>query len=407
MLRNIGPAIIVAAVVLGPGSILTSSKVGATLGLIGLPVVFLAALLMIAMVLLSARIGVVYEGSPCDELAKRLGRPVPVFIGLTLFVLIALFQSSNNIALVGGLEPLLGSDALSLAARIGLLVLVNAFVIATLYWARDLYKLVEGSMKILIGLMTIAFLINFVLVLVNSGDRVAETLQPPNSPDLLPVLGMIGTTFSIGGAFYQAYLVKERSWKIADLSKGVTDAFVSISVLASVTAIILITSALVFFPNGASLESVGHVALQLEPTFGSFGKIVFCAGILAGATSSFLVNAMIGGTVLSDSFGAGARMQDRWPLHLTTLALVTGMLVAIASFASNGESTVHLITFAQALTVLGLPILALALIYLGSRPELQGDKKIPSWILGLACLGFLTSCGVACLTALKVWQRLT
>ena len=45
-----GPAIIVAAVVLGPGSILTSSKVGATLGLAGLPVVFASDVLMIGMV---------------------------------------------------------------------------------------------------------------------------------------------------------------------------------------------------------------------------------------------------------------------------------------------------------------------------------------------------------------------
>ena len=57
LLKSIGPAIIVAAVVLGPGSILTSSKVGATFGMMGVPVVLVAAILMIAMVALSARLG--------------------------------------------------------------------------------------------------------------------------------------------------------------------------------------------------------------------------------------------------------------------------------------------------------------------------------------------------------------
>ena len=75
-LKSIGPAIVVAAVVLGPGSILTSSKVGASFGLLGVPVIICSTILMIAMVALAARIGVVYEGSPCDELAARLGRPV-------------------------------------------------------------------------------------------------------------------------------------------------------------------------------------------------------------------------------------------------------------------------------------------------------------------------------------------
>ena len=58
-LRSIGPAIIVAAVVLGPGRILTSSKVGAQFGWFGVPVLMVAVILMIGMVALSARLGVV------------------------------------------------------------------------------------------------------------------------------------------------------------------------------------------------------------------------------------------------------------------------------------------------------------------------------------------------------------
>ncbi|MBT6769582.1 MAG: divalent metal cation transporter, partial [Opitutales bacterium] len=46
ILKSIGPAIIVAAVVLGPGSILTSSKVGATFGIAALPVIAGATILM-------------------------------------------------------------------------------------------------------------------------------------------------------------------------------------------------------------------------------------------------------------------------------------------------------------------------------------------------------------------------
>lgn len=405
MFRAIGPAIIVAAVVLGPGSILTSSKVGATFGLLGVPVVIAAAVLMIGMVSLAARIGVVYEGSPCDELAKRWGRPVPIIIGLTLFTLVALFQSSNNIAVVAGLEPMLGEGALGFSMRVLIVATINLGILLLLYRARDLYKLVESAMKLLIGLMTVAFLVNFVIVVSQTGGRVAQITQLPDSPDLLPLLGMIGTTFSVAGAFYQAYLVKERGWKVEDMEQGGRDAIASISVLGIVTAIILLTSMFVFFPDGAKLASVGDVALQLEPTFGLAGKAIFCIGILAGALSSFLVNAMIGGTVLADSFGAGSKMSDKWPVHLTALALLCGMGVAIASFASQA-STVHLITFAQALTILGVPILAVALIYLGTRPDLVGERKIPNWIIGLAIVGFIASCAIACLTASKVWDKL-
>lgn len=404
-LQSIGPAIIVAAVVLGPGSILTSSKVGATFGLIGFPVVVVAAILMIAMVALSARLGAVYEHSLCDELASRLGRPVTVFIGLTLFTLVALFQSSNNIALIGGLEPMFGDEPLGVPARTGILVVTNLLIIASLYLLRDLYGSVEQMMKLLIGLVTLAFLVNFAVVF--SQERSFEPIEPTGTLDLIPLLGMIGTTFSVGGAFYQAYLVKEKGWGIAEVRAGVIDSVVSISVLGIVTSIILLTSWRVFYGNPVpvTLLSVGDVARQLEPLFGSTAKIIFCGGILAGALSSFLVNALIGGTVMSDSIGKGSRLQDKWPIHLTVVALLVGMTVAIASLAKEG-STVHLITLAQSCTVLGIPALAAALIYLGTRPELVGPRRVPPTILIFAMIGLVVSCGFALLTAQTVYDKL-
>jgi manganese transport protein len=406
LLQSVGPAIIVAAVVIGPGSILTSSKVGATFGLVGLPVVIIAAVLMTAMVALAARLGVIYERSPCEELAARLGRPVAVLIGLTLFILVALFQSSNNIALIGGIDPMLGDQALSFAWKAGILGTFNLLIILSVYMLRNLYRSIENVMKLLIGLMSIAFFVNLVMAFIK--PRTFEPIAPTESPDLLPLLGMIGTTFSVGGAFYQAYLVKEKGWTIKEAKKGVIDSVVSISLLGLITSIILLTAWRVFYgnPNPVTLSSVGDVAVQLEPMFGVTAKFIFCGGILAGALSSFLVNALIGGTVMSDSIGKGAKLSDGWPLHLTALALLIGGGVAIASLA-NADSTVHLITLAQALTVLGIPALALALIYLGTRSELTGDRKVPRVILAIAIIGFCVSCVLAYLTADKVRRKLS
>lgn len=405
LLQSIGPAIIVAAVVLGPGSILTSSKTGATFGLIGVPVILGAAILMIAMVALSARLGVVYKGSLGDELSSRLGRPVTVLIGLVLFTLVALFQSSNNIALIGGLEPLFGTGAFPTALRILILIVFNAFVIVCLYQMRDLYRSIERLMKFFIGLMCLAFVVNLVVALFSSPQFEPVLSNEPR--DLLPLLAMIGTTFSVAGAFYQAYLVKEKGWGISEVRQGLLDSILSISILGLITAVILLTAWRVFYghPEHIVLASVGDVARQLEPLFGPGARVVFSAGILAGCLSSFLVNTMIGGTVLADSLGKGSRLEDRWTIHLTTVALMVGMIVGILSLAKEG-STVLLITIAQALTVLGIPALAAALIYLGTRKELTGDRRIPKPILTLAVIGFMVSLFLAWLTADKVYQRI-
>lgn len=404
--KSIGPAIVVAAVVLGPGSILTSSKVGASLGLLGLPVVFLSTILMIAMVALSATLGAVYENSVCEELAKRLGRAAAVVIGLILFGVVALFQSSNNLALVGSLEPMLGDGEVSFKIQMGVLVSFNLFMIALLYLLRDLYKSVENLMKLLIGLVSIAFILNAVAVFTNT--TAVQKIVPNDPIDWLSLLGMIGTTLSVGGAFYQSYLVRENGWKVEQLPRALKDSVVSISVLGLITALLVLTAWKVFYglPNPVALKSVADVARQLEPLFGRSATTIFCIGILAGALSSFLVNALIGGTVLSDSFGLGSRLTDRWPLHFTAAGLLIGMLVAVGRLLSE-EGTVHLITFAQALTVIGSPALGATLLYLGTRPELTGERRVAKPILVVAFIGFLVTCVLALKTAATVYERLT
>jgi len=413
LLGKIGPTIIVAAVVLGPGSILTSSKVGADFGFPAWFVLALSTFLMIGMVALAARLGVTYERSLCEELAARLGRGASVFIGLVLFLVVALFQSSNNLAIIAGLEPLFedvgdGTLLTGFGAKLGILFVINLFVVFCLFRIRSLYAQIERLMKILVLVMILAFTGNFIVVLfgsIEAGAVVGKSTE--GKRDLIPLLGMIGTTFSIGGAFYQGYLVREKGWKLADWREGLRDSIFGICVLGTVTSFILITSVLTFHGRleTAELKSVGDVARQLEPLFGTSAKVIFSLGIMAGAFSSFLVNAVIGGTILSDSVGRGWRLSDAMPRLLTCLALLIGMLVASLSL-SGATETVGLITFAQALTVLGLPMLAAALLYLGTRKELTGERKVPRWILGICTVGFVVACALAIRTTMIVWSKI-
>lgn len=412
LIGKIGPTIIVAAVVLGPGSILTSSRVGADFGFPAWFVLALSTFLMIGMVALAARLGVTYERSLCEELAARLGRGASLFVGLVLFLVVALFQSSNNLAIIAGLEPLVedlgdGEMLSGTGARIAVLLGINLFVVFCLFRVRSLYSQIERLMKILVLVMIFAFTGNLIVVLFGALDSETYERAASGKRDLIPLLGMIGTTFSIGGAFYQGYLVREKGWKLEDWRRGLGDSIFGICVLGAVTSFILITSVLTFHgrADAVELKSVGDVARQLEPLFGKGAKVIFSFGIMAGAFSSFLVNAVIGGTIFSDSFGKGWRLSEAMPKVMTCLALMIGM--GVASWSLSGASgTVTLITFAQALTVLGLPMLAAALLYLGTRKELAGDKKVPGWILGTCWLGFIVACILAVKTALTVWDKM-
>ncbi|MDB4549814.1 divalent metal cation transporter [Akkermansiaceae bacterium] len=294
LIGKIGPTIIVAAVVLGPGSILTSSRVGADFGFPAWFVLALSTFLMIGMVTLAARLGVTYERSLCEELAARLGRGASLFVGLVLFLVVALFQSSNNLAIIAGLEPLvedIGDGRLLAGTGVSLMVLlvINFFVAFCLFRIRSLYSQIERLMKILVLVMIFAFTGNLIVVIFGALDSEAVQKTTSRKSDLIPLLGMIGTTFSIGGAFYQGYLVREKGWKLADWKKGLRDSIFGICVLGIVTSFILITSVLTFHgrADGFELKSVGDVAKQLEPLFGKGAKVIFSLGIMAGAFSSF------------------------------------------------------------------------------------------------------------------------
>jgi len=408
---SVGPAIITASVVLGPGSILAASKTGHQFGYEMVWLLVLAGMLMVGMTALSARLGVTLEGTLCSELARRAGRPVAAITGLSLFLIAACFQFGNNLGVLAAIEPFYSqestSDGSSLRVSVPILVIVNLniLVIVALFGFSALYQPVERLMKFLVGVMMVGFAANLLMAQPNIVEILAGMIPglPEGTSDTIlprwreaavtmsngkvidegtvvdkfrPVVALFATTFSVAGAFYQSYLVRQKGWTKDNLHRGLVDSAVGIGVLGLITMMIMVTAAAVLHGDDIELKSVADVARQLEPAFGKFAMFLFCAGIFAGAFSSFLVNAMIGGSILADGFGLGGYIDQRWPKLFTVLALAIGLNVAIYVHMS-GLKPVRLIIFAQAITVLGFPLLAGAMLWLATRGDMTGPRRIP------------------------------
>lgn len=428
LLRSIGPAIIVASVVLGPGSILSASKIGHQHGYQMTWVLWVAVVLMVGMTALSARLGILLDGTLCEELARRAGRPFALAAGLAVFLITSCFQFGNNLGVLAAIEPFYEGKEGSGVLPLLLIVNLNVLVIVALFGFKTLYLPVERLMKLLVGLMVGAFAVNLLLarpeflkilggMVPQLPDEALDTLLPrwqeavvENGKvvqqacivdKLLPVTALFGTTFSVAGAFYQSYLVRQKGWTAAHLRQGLIDSTVGIVTLGLITLMIMVTAAAILHgnPEVPQLRTTAQVAVQLKPAFGTVATILFCLGIFAGAFSSFLVNAMIGGSVLADSLGLGGYIDQRWPKLFTVAALLIGLNVAILVHLS-GKPPVNLIIFAQAMTVLGLPVLAAALLWLASRRD--GEVGIPLW---LKLLGF-AGLAVTVILAIRLGVRL-
>jgi Mn2+/Fe2+ NRAMP family transporter len=407
----LGPAVIVASVVLGPGSILSNSKVGAAYGFSMVWVLVLAAGLMTCMVALGARLGVVLKGTMCEELASRTGRWSAVLVGLTIFLICAGFQFGNNLGVLASIDPWLpeaqekeGVGQFLTVSNL-IVLLLNLAIIAFLFGLRKLYRPIELLMMVLVGLMILAFFGNFLYLLVSGGAApapaeavAAPAAAAPSGDALIAVIGLIGTTFSIAGAFYQAYLVREKGWGLVDLRQGMIDSVAGISMLGAISLVIMLTAAISFYGRDVQLNTVADVARALQPLFGPAAVVLFSLGLFAGAFSSFMVNAMIGGAMLSDGLGLGGKMDFLSTKAFTTVALLLGMLVAIFVPADH---RVGLLVFAQAATVIGLPLLAVTMFYLATRPDLVGDRAVPLWMKLAALIGMI----VVMISAYRLGQK--
>ena len=94
--------------------------------------------------------------------------------------------------------------------------------------------------------------------------------------------------------------------------------------------------------------------------------------------------------------GLGSDVDGRWPRLFTVAALLVGMGVAIPVHQS-GQKPVDLIVFAQALTVLGNPLLAGTLLWLAFR------RPCPRWLRALVTAGVVVTVVLAWRKGVGLW----
>jgi manganese transport protein len=395
--QRIGPGLITACVVIGPGSILTSSQVGASNEYAMLWVVAVSVIFMLVYMTMGAKLGVSTTESPCDLIRIKAGVWLSILVGIGVFFVSAAFQSGNNIGVAAAFGAFIESNYVVAA----LMVVFNLLAILFLYVFKDMYKMLERLMMTFVALMLICFAINLIMLHPNVAD-LAKGFVPSlgASAELLPILGLVGTTFVITAAFYQAYLVKQKGWSRKDIKSGLVDARIGSGIMFLITLMLMSTAAAGLYTGAeVTLLSVVDVATSLETTFGTSAKIIFCLGLFSAAYSSFLINSMIGGFIAADALGFSCKPSDPAPRLLTTIALLTGMSVGLAVLVFDFNKAPTIIA-AQAVTVVAAPLIAGVLLWLTSSRDVMGENVNGPVTKSLAAVGFVLLLAMAMRTAI-------
>jgi Mn2+/Fe2+ NRAMP family transporter len=377
-LKILGPGIITAALVFGPGSLTIASKLGAGFEFKLLWIVILATFFMGVFTLMGARIGISLEKSLISTIRQNYGKTFSIIIGSGVFLVTISFQSGNSIGAGLAFAELFHTST------IPWIIIMSLLAIALLF-LRSFYKILEKIMVVMIGIMVFSFLITLVL----SGPQIIAILKGlkpslPNGSELL-VIALIASSFSLVGAFYQSYLVQERGWKKHQLKMCQYESLTGIVILGMITFMIMAAAGSVLFPKGIQVNSAAEMGKALEPLFGNLASSVFMIGLFAASFSSLLGNATLGGAVLGDALSLGNKL-SALPLRLLImLVIVVGAIISIAF----SHLQLQLIVIAQALTMIVAPIVGVFILLISSNHRYMGDLKNNNSLLIAGILGLL------------------
>lgn len=380
IINSVGPGFIVASAALGPGSITVASRIGSVHGYAFLWVILIAAVSMVAYTSMALRFGLSNDKSILQTIAGKYGRWFAVIIGISAFLSASSFQFGNNLGIGIAMKGITG-----VKEQIWPFIFTPLGMILV-FWAKNLYKILEKLMLIMVMVMIISFIINLLPANPDIGKLASGFVPHTFSLQNLDVISaLVATTFVLNGAIYQAYLAQDKGWSLKNKRQGLNDTYMGISMLAIISMLVIITSAAILHPMGITVNSAADMALQLESLFGKYAKIVFSFGLCAAAFSSLMVNAVMGGGLLSDGLGLGRSMNEKLPKIFTSLILLVGMLVAVF-FKGNA---VYALILAQASSILAVPLIAIGIFLIVNNKKVMGNFKNNLWQNILAVIGFI------------------
>lgn len=380
---SLGPGFIMVAVILGPGSITTSTKIGATLGFNFLWVILIAAVSMMVFTNMSTRFGILHSQTMLGMISEKYGKWFAAVIGISTFLASLSFQFGNNLGVGMGMETITGIDAKFWP------LLFTLLAILLIFFAKNLYKTLEKLMMAMVMIMITAFIINLIFIKPDLVETAKGFIPKPFDMKYFgEFTAIVGTTFVVHSALYQSYLVQNKGWELKDINKGIRDSNLGVFLLALMSILVVVTAAATLKPMGVNINSASDMAIQLEVLLGSYAKYIFAFGFISAAFSSLLVNAVIGGGLLADGLGLGKTMDEKIPKVFTILILLVGMVIAIY-VSSYGGNAVYSLIIAQASSMLVAPLTAIGMLLLMNRKDVMGKykNKLHQNILGF--IGFV------------------
>jgi NRAMP (natural resistance-associated macrophage protein)-like metal ion transporter len=396
LFRLLGPGLVTGAADDDPSGIATYSQAGAQFGYNLLWTVFLTTPFMIAIQLVSARIGRVTG----KGLAANVMELAPRWLVLALVFLLVGANTFNIAADIAAMAE-------SLSLVIGGLNHEHALIFAatsTLLQVFVPYRRYAPALKFL-TLTLFAYVATALTVKIPWSTALLAAVWPKpdiGSDYLLMVVAVLGTTISPYLFFWQASQEVEEMNQgrvdrpLRDLVKGGDPELNRIRIDTTVGMIfsnliaffIILTTASVLNANGVTnINSATQAAEALRPLAGDFTFLLFALGIIGTGMLAIPVLAGSAAYGVAEAFGWHASLEAKAPDAIGFYAIIGTATVIGFGLGFTGIDALHMLVWSAVLNgIVAVPIMTMMMVIV-SNSKLMGRFKAKSWLVALGWVG--------------------
>ena len=374
---------VIAAAFIGPGTVTTAARAGASFQYQLLWALVFSTIATIILQEAAARITIASGKSLGEVLAQRYRGSGQIYLRWLLAGSVVLgcaaYEAGNFLGAIAGLQ-------LWQPWPTPILVIALAAVVGLLLWQGKL-SLIARFLGLVVGLMgllfmTVAFRSDVSWIAVTQG---ALLPQIPAGSALL-IIGLVGTTIVPYNLFLASGLSKGQD--IREMRIGVS---LAVIIGGLISMAILLSGSLLKGEFGFS-QLAGVLGEQL----GSWASVCFALGLFAAGWSSALTAPMAAAIAAQSLFGYGPAA-SRWSNQGTNFRLVwMGVLACGLVFGLLGAAPVPTIILAQAFNGLLLPLVTVVIALVVNDPQILPKSYLNKWpanILLLLVTGVVTYLG--------------
>lgn len=368
---NIGPAFLVTAAFIGPGTVVTASLAGANFGFSLLWAILFSVVATLILQEMTGRLGIITQKGLGENIVQHLHNPIIKY--LSVFIVVAAIVIGNaayeggNIA--GASLGLTSFAQFQLAGFSGWPVVIGLAAFGLL--ATGSYKVIETALIILVFLMSAAFLLTFILIQPDFADLFIGLFVPTvPTGSILTVIALIGTTVVPYNLFLHASSVSKKWNKPEHLKEAKKDLLISIPLGGLVSLAIVSTAAMAFFGQSVELKSAADIAPALQPLFGDKAEVLMAIGLFSAGISSSVTAPLAAAYALSGVLQKNWNLTDFGFKAVWVTILILGVIPATIGF-----KPVSIIWFAQVANGIMLPLITGFLLYLMNTNTLGEHKN--------------------------------